>query len=421
MKPLVRMMSPARRVLSLAVAAAVAWSPMPLLAAPAKKEAAAPATDGRTVAVMRFSGADRGQELREDIRTALGEKNFSTKNVAITLEDAAKRVKCRGEATNPDCLQAIGKWLNSSPKTAADFIVYGSVSDGPTAGARVVLFDIAKNQDVEVFESLLGEADLIVPIVFPHAVANRLQDHVAPPEPLTEAEQKIIAELDEPEKTPEELAAEREAIEKAQAEAAQAQQDAVIDTSHIEVDLKKDFKDFCREGPRRKRQSREEPKDIRPKCSRGPVWGYWQPRAWVALGLTVGAGVASAAFYGAALAAHGPYRDAKSELDSFLGAVEPCDPRRNPNCQVHDGAEYDALATEVSRTGSVVRRRAIIGDVMLGTTVLLGGVLAIIIFQDRHDAKEYIRQEKGLRAISDLRVGPVLSKDAQGMGVSFRF
>jgi len=48
-------------------------------------------------------------------------------------------------------------------------------------------------------------------------------------------------------------------------------------------------------------------------------------------------------------------------------------------------------------------------------------VLAIIIYQDRTDAKRFIKEEKSLKAISDLRVGPMLSKQTQGLGLSFRF
>ena len=118
-----------------------------------------------------------------------------------------------------------------------------------------------------------------------------------------------------------------------------------------------------------------------------------------------------------ALVARGPYKDAVDELDAY-NAQAGGDPRRDPNAAA-DG--YDALATEVSRTGSIMRRRAIVGDVLLGTSVLLGGVLAIIIYQDRTDAKRFIKEEKSLRAISDLRVGPILTRETQGLGMGFRF
>ena len=96
------------------------------------------------------------------------------------------------------------------------------------------------------------------------------------------------------------------------------------------------------------------------------------------------------------------------------------DPTRVPP---PDGT-YTELATEVSRTGAIMRRRAIVGDVLLGATVLVGGVLGIIIYQDRRDAKQFLKEEKGLRQaeqVSDVRVGPIITKETKGMGLSFRF
>jgi hypothetical protein len=416
-----------RSILSLAVTAAMVCASVPsAMAAPAKGKrgapAAAPATDGRTIALVRFSGSG-GPDMRASIQSQLQEDGFTVRGVALELGDAAKKVKCKGEPTGADCLAAVGKWLNSNPKTAADFIVFGDV--GVVAGTDIDIgvYDIGKGAMVERFDVQMFEQDLILSITLPQAITTRVKDHLEPQPPPTEAEQKIVAELDEgPEKTPEELAAERKAIEDAQAQAAAAQQDVVIDTDAIEVDLKEDFQAFCREGARTKRKTRDDPKDLRPKCSRGPFWGYWQPRAWVALGLTTGTLLGTGIAYGMALGARTPYKRAESDLEAFTNTVSG-DPRTDPNAQCNgDGQCYDALATEVSRTGGIMRRRAIVGDVLLGTSVLLTGVLAIIIFQDRNDAKNYMKQEKGLRAISStLRVGPIISAEQKGMGLGFRF
>jgi hypothetical protein len=415
----------ARSTLSIAVTAAMMLTSVPASAAPAKGKrgapAAAPATDGRTVALVRFSGPG-GAEMRATIQEQLQEAGFTVRGVAIELADAAKKVKCRGEPSGADCLAAIGKWLNANPKTASDFIMFGQVGEGQGAHADIGLYDVGKGAMVERFDVQMFEQDLILGISLPQAITTKLQHHLEPPPPATEEEQQLLAELDEPEKTPEELAAERRAIEEAQAEAAAAQQDVVIDTDAIEVDLKADFQDFCREGPRTKRKTRDDPKDLRPSCKRGPFWGYWQPRAWVALGLTSGALVGTGIAYGMAAGARGPYRNAERELDSFLGTVSG-DPRTDPNSQCNaDGVCYDALATEVSRTGGIMRRRAFVGDMLLVGSVALAGVLAIIIFQDRSDAKNYIKQEKGLRAISStFSVGPILTAEEKGMGFGFRF
>jgi hypothetical protein len=244
---------------------------------------------------------------------------------------------------------------------------------------------------------------------------------MTPPAGPTPEEEKILATLDEPEKTPEQIAAEQKAVADAEADAARAAADtSVIDTENIPVDLKADFKDFCRTGPRRKRKSKEDPKDLRPKCQRGPFFGYWQPRAWVALGITSGLAAATAITYGLAAAARGNYNSAVDDLDAY-NAMVGGDPTKDPNLITSGGQSYDALATEVSRTGSIVRRRAIVGDVLLGTSVLMAGVLTIIIFQDRTAAKRYIEDEKRIRSISDLRVGPMIGKDGQGVAASFHF
>lgn len=407
------------RALTLAVALGVALPPAAVVAAPAKT--AAPATDGRTIALLRFSGSSTS-DVRSGVQGALEEKGYAIKSVALDLAAAGAKVKCKGEPGSPECLAAVGKWLNSNPKTAADYIIHGRYVAGSPNRVEIVVYDVAKATTVSSFDAALIENDLIAPVVLPPALVKSIEDYLKAPDPITPEEQKLVAELDEPEKTQEEIAAEAKAIEDAERAAAEAAaRGQEIDTSNIKVDLRADFKDFCRTGPRNKRKSKEDPKDLRPSCKRGPVFGYWQPRAWVALGLTIGAGLGTIALYSAALAARGDYKDSTDALDAYVKAAGG-DPRRDPQYATHNGQSYDALATEVSRTGSVVRQRAIIGDVLLGTTVLLTGVLAIIISQDRGDAKAYIKQEKGLRAIgSSLRVGPMMTRQGGGMGLHLKF
>lgn len=413
------------RVLGLALAVATAMAPVAgASAAPAKKKAAAaeaaPATDGKTVALLRFTGGPPGDELRIAVQSSLADGTYTVKNVALDLAAAGGKVKCKAGAEQDDaCLSAIGKWLNANPKTAADYIVWGDVSGTPPM-AHLGVYDAAKNAKVDTIDAALVEGDLIAPIVVPQALTRTIDEYREPPPPATDEEKAVIATLDEPEKTPEEIAAEKRELDDAQKAAAAAQQDAIIDTSEIKADLDKDFEAFCRTGPRKKRASKEDPKDLRPKCQRGKFFGYWQPRAWVALGLTTGLLAATGVTYGLALAARSNYTSAVDDLDAF-NAMVGGDPTKDPNVIASDGQSYDALATEVSRTGSIVRRRAIIGDVLLGTSVLMAGVLTIMIFQDRTAAKRFIEDEKRIRSISDLRVGPMIGKDAQGMGASFRF
>ncbi len=409
----------------------MALAPLPSMAAPAKRgkrskraktstEAPAePATDGKTIAMFRFAGAEAGADLRSSTVIAFQGEGYAVKSVALELAEASGKVKCpAGEPEGAECLKKVGEWLNNNPKTAADYLVFGGVTTGSPGSAKITVFDIKGDKVVKSFDAGLSAGDLIAPLVLPKAVVISVDENITPRTPATDEEKQIIALLDEPEKTPEEVAAEKREIEEAQAAAEKALQDQVIDTSTITADLKEDFEAFCRTGKRKKRESREDPKDLRPKCSRGPFWGYWQPRAWVALTLTSGAAIGTIAFYSAALAARGPYKDAVDAVDAFkadVGGDPGTDPTLDPN------GEYVGLATEVSKTGSTMRRRAIYGDAFLGGTVLLGGVLAIIIWQDRRDAKNFIKQEKALRSVADFTVTPIVTRDTQGAGVSFRF
>lgn len=416
----------ASRILSIAVTAAVGVAALPaapasaaealsLVVAPAKE---APSTDGKTVALMRFTGDPMSTELRVDTQSALTEAGYTVTTVALDVADAAKRIKCKDDPSSDACLEALGKWLNNSPKTAADFIVFGSVDPGANKQAEVVVYAVADNKRIKTLRPMLGVGDLILPIVLGGAMGRALDDHREPPAAATEDELNVIATLDEPEKTPEEIAAEEKALADAEAAAEDVAAGAAVDLADVEVDLKADFKDFCREGKRKKRESRDDPKDLRPKCQRGPFWGYWQPRAWVALTLTGGAAIGTIAFYSAALAGRGPYKDAVDAVDAYTDSVGG-DPSKDPT--LANDNEYLVLATEVSSTGSTMRRRAVFGDAFLGGTVVLGAVLGIIIWQDRRDAKNFLKQEKGLRAVSDLKVSPILTRETQGVGASFRF
>jgi hypothetical protein len=417
----------ASRILSIALTAAVGFAALPvvpasaadaldLVVAPAKGDA--PATDGKTVALMRFTGDPASADLRVDVQSALNEGGYTVTTVALDVADAAKRIKCKDEPTSDGCLEALGKWLNNSPKTAADYIVFGSVDGGTQKQAEIVIYSVKDNKRVKTLRPMLGTGDLILPIVLSGAIGRALNEAANPPAPATAEEQKILDTLDEPEKTPEEIAAEEQALEDAKKRAEDVAAGAAANIEDVEVDLKADFKDFCREGKRKKRESREDPKDLRPKCQRGPFWGYWQPRAYVALALTSAAAIGTIAFYSAALAARGPYNDAVDAVDAYNAEVGG-DPSTDPRLANDD--QYVVLATEVSSTGTTMRRRAVFGDAFLGGTVLLGGVLAIIIWQDRRDAKNYIKSEKALRAVSDFTVAPIVTRDTQGIGARFKF
>jgi hypothetical protein len=426
--PLAMPRSITRRLLSVAVAlgllapplhasAADAGVPAALTLAPrGKKAAAQPATDGKTIGLMRFSGDPKANEIRETLKSSLEGKGFKVKSVALEMSAAASKVKCKGEPMSDACAESVSKWLNASPKTAADMLVFGKVGPAPTHTAEIVVFDAKAGKPVDRWKANLGTEDLILPVALPLAVVTGIEHHVEPPPEATEEEKEILANLDEPEKTPEEIQAEKDALAAVEEKATEEGLGQAKKVKDVEVDLKADFKAFCREGKRKKRETRDDPKDLRPKCQRGPFWGYWQPRAWVALGLTSGLAIGTIAFYSLALAARSPYKKAVDDLEAYEAMLEN-DPTRVPP---PDGT-YTVLATEVSRTGATMRERAIVGDVLLGATVLVGGVLGIIIYQDRRDAKEFLKQEKALKMVGDVHVGPLLTKDVRGLGASFRF
>ena len=59
--------------------------------------------------------------------------------------------------------------------------------------------------------------------------------------------------------------------------------------------------------------------------------------------------------------------------------------------------------------------------IALAASVVLFGALGIIIYQDRTEAKAFIRQEKALQGIRDVKFGPMFGKGTQGASFGFRF
>lgn len=415
----------ARQSLGVTLALGLAVAPLPAIAAqpPADEKAegegeAAPAdaTVGGNVALLKFEGGANAETWRGKIKEALEGQGYVANGIKRSMQEAADRNKCK--SINDKCREKVAAYLNKNSKTAYDFYVYAEIPD--SGQGAIVIWDIAQNKVAAEIEILVAEQDYILAEVIAPTVAQRLAHYQVPPAEATAEEKEILAALDEPEKTPEELAAEQAEIEQAEQDALDAFR-AGVDVGEQAVDLKNDFKDFCRTGPREDKEVQkpdgtvEKERDLRPACKRGPVFGYWQPRAWVALTLTIGSGITMGVMYGMAAAARSEWSDAKDTLDaSGLSATNP-----NQSCDA-DGTCYEDLAGQVSEASSKIRRRAIIGDVFLGSTVLLAGVLAIIIYQDRSAAKGYISREKELRALSNLRVAPMLGEQ-NGAAISFDF
>jgi hypothetical protein len=425
------------RALSLALAIGLAASPLPTLAAPpeegAAPEEAPPAEDAApaeaapelppaavgtgTVAILKFGGDDyKANDFRARVQAALGAQGFTANFIKRSIDEAAQKNKCK--TVDAGCLEKIGAYLNKNSSTAYDYFVWATVpADGV---ASLSIYDVKGKKTVVDLSMISSANDFILSEVIGNAVARKLVDTQVPPAPATEDEQQIIATLDEPKETPEEIAAREEALAAAMKEAGD-NFNAGVDVGEQNVDLKKDFDSFCRTGKREDKEVEGDDgevtkeRDLRPACKRGPVFGYWQPRAWVALTLTLGSAATMGAMWGLAAAARSDWSKAKDELEaSGLSATDPTN-----RCNA-DGVCYEDLAGAVSDATGQIRRRAIVGDVFLGATVLLTGVLAIIIYQDRQAAKGFISREKELRALSNLRVAPVFGR-VNGAAVGFEF
>ncbi|KIG11921.1 hypothetical protein DB30_02279 [Enhygromyxa salina] len=418
--------SPARAAnkfsVALGVSIGLVFAPLPVLAAPPKDAApadapAAEATVGGNVAILKFTGDDyKANDFRGRIQAALADQGYTAAFIKPSLEDAAKKNKCK--PTDASCLDKIGAYLNKNTTNTYNYFAWAVVpADGV---ATVVIYDIANKKKAVEISMTSSAQDYILPEVVGGAVARRLAQTQVPAAAATEEELEILATLDEPEETPEEIAAREADLIKAMDQAS-LDYNAGVDVGEQTVDLERDFKEFCRNGPREDKEvegddgevSKE--RDLRPACKRGPVFGYWQPRAWVALTLTLGSAATMGTMYGLAASSRGKWKTAKNNLDAAgLSSEDP-----TATCDA-DGACYADLAGEVSAATGQIRNRAIIGDVFLGATVLLTGVLAIIIYQDRQAAKSFISREKELKALSNLRLAPVFG-ETQGAALTLDF
>jgi hypothetical protein len=408
--------------LSIALAASMVLSPLPALAsapadAAAEEPAEAAAEVGGTVALLRFDGdATTGAELRESLQYALAGEGYTVKGIKRSGEEAAKKNKC--SLGDDGCYEKIGKYLNKNAKTPFDFFVVGAGASSDGGQGSIVIYDIKNNKVVKDIKYTGTLDDIILIYTLPPSVGKAMREYQVPAGEMTDEEKKVIAQLDEPEKTAEELKAEQEALEKA-AEAGTASYNAGLDAGEQEVDLKRDFETYCRNGPREDKVEKDlqgeetVTRDMRPVCKRGAFFGYWQGKAYATLTLTGLFAVGTGVMYGMALKAKGEWRDAKDALDaSGLDSSHP---------DSLGGTQYQELASDVTDAGFRVRRNALIGDALLGTTVVFGGLLGIIIWQERQAAKTFIKEQKELKAIGDLQIAPVVSRDTVGLTGGFRF
>lgn len=414
----------ARRGLGLTVAGFVALASVPALAAPPEDGAAADSTKGEvggTVSLLVFDGdPDAGNTLRYAVQTGLSERGYTVVGVKQTASVTASKVKCK--TLDDACRAKIGQYLTKNSKTPPDFYAYGYGGAGGET-SKIVLYDIKADKTVQELEFVFeADSDMIAPLTIPKATAAALADYQDPPAPMTAEEKKIIAELDEPEMTEEEKKAQEKKLKEAQEESLRAYNQG-LDVGAQAVDLKKDFDKVCRKKAEPRKDTKielpdgsvEVEKDLRPVCERGPAFGYWQPRAYVALSLTAAGAIATGVMYGLAAGARSSWNDAKDALDSAGG-----DSLNDPG--TGNPTRYGQLAGEVSAEAQRVRNFALGGDIALGATVVLGGVLGIMIWQDRQAAKDFLQRERELN-ISNLRVAPTADpvRGNYGMGASFQF
>jgi len=382
----------------------------------AEAEAATPEVQaGGNVALLTFEGngviADM---IRYKTLEGLEQSGFTVTAVKRSLSQAAKKVKCK--SVDDACLAKISKYLVKNTRKELAFYAYGTVGENGVTSS-IVLYDVAKGTVAKEINFIFDDGDFIASETLAERVGNAAVRAQVPRPAMSEAEAAIIAQLDEPLKTAEEAAAEAAKLKEAE-EASLVVFNRSLDAGAQTVNLKKDFDDICREGPREDKELElpdgtvEVERDLRPACKRGAFWGYWQPRGYAVLSLTVLGVAATAGLYGGALAARSKWSDASSDL-SNSGLVGS-----NPATAI----QYSELAKEVASSGQRVRNLAIAGDIALGATALIGGLLVLTVIQDRDAARDYLQREKELN-ISNLHVSPIVSpgRGTYGFGAGFSF
>ncbi len=387
-------------------------------AAPASDAAAAAAPEvqaGGDIALLTFEGNSViADMLRYKALEGLEQAGYSVTAVKRSVSQAAKKVKCK--TVDEACQAKISKYLVKNTRKDLAFYAYGTVGENGAA-STIVLYDVANGKVAKEISFIFDDADFIASETLAARVGSAAVNAQVPRPEMSEAEASIIAQLDEPTKTAEEAAAEVAKLKEAE-EASLVVFNRSLDAGAQTVDLKGDFDDICREGPREDKELElpdgtvEVERDLRPACKRGAFWGYWQPRGYAVLSLTLIGVAATAGLYGGALAGRSKWSDASTALDdSGLVATNPA-----------TSGQYSELAKEVAATGQRVRNLAIAGDIALGATALIGGLLVLTVVQDRRAARDFLQREKELN-ISNLRVSPIVSpgRGTYGVGAGFSF
>lgn len=427
------------RSLALGLSLSMVATSMPAWALQGEKasqeEAAASTTTGGRVAVLRFTGdKESADSLRGFVASELEGLGFTVGGIRVSMADAAKKNKC--EITEADCLKRIGTYVNKNAKQPFNFYVYADTQAAtPTAGqSRLMVFDIDKGAVVSEIVATPTPNDQMLLNAMVSAMRTDVARYQTPLPELSAEERAKLDNPGDPEKTAEEAAEEERILAESQKKAA-ADAKKVAVSKVDDINLKRDFKEFCRTGPRKDTEVRDiegkvtTERDYSPPCKRGPFFGYWQPRSYALAAATGVSLLASLGLYGMSIAARGKYNTAKSNFENKFGTDASAKKLVDQQKDLFDGRVcnsakesdcYLNLAGEVSETGHRVRKFALYGDIALGVSVVLAGITALSVFQDRNDAKKYLRERRALK-LSNLRVAPIFGGGRSGAAASMRF
>ncbi|MCH9687349.1 MAG: hypothetical protein K0V04_38300 [Deltaproteobacteria bacterium] len=245
---------------------------------------------GSTVAVAPLVGETDDAQLQRSVIEGLRARGLQVDELG-----------CRSYRDPSTCPQSLHRRWRAHPDSHR-FFVQGRVE--PRSDGHVVHLEVLErgtDQPVATLHARFVSSDQILPIVFPVAVAEAIETRIEPPAPPGPDELRVLTQLDEPPATAvgeapqvEEPAPPRPQLQgHAHAPSTPEVIEALQGEVDQDIDLRRDFGAVCRSGRRRHRSSRDDPRDLRPRCSAGPVLGYIRPRTWVTGTLMVASAIAS--------------------------------------------------------------------------------------------------------------------------------
>lgn len=256
-----------------------------------------PAPAPPAVAVISPSGGEHWPELEPALVEALDAQGRSVTRLRLGAREGSS---CAGSMVDPSCIDGIRRqWTDQRPS----ILVLGSITvEAESRRVEVLVLHRDESEPIARLDARFVAEDRVLPIVFPMAVARAVERHGKPPARPTEHERAVLSQLDEPPAAA--IAPVADLVTVSSSEpgrevpssspriepVAQVLDDRGVDEA---LDLRRDFDEICRQGARRRRASRDEPRDLRPRCRLGPVFGYVRPRTWVTATLAVASGIAS--------------------------------------------------------------------------------------------------------------------------------